>query len=268
MRAEILKLRNDPTANAVMAGDCRRANADYLATKLVIAERRRALHRALSWRRRRGAADLARRRQPECQGHGLFPERRQRQFFDLLRSRNRPRAHSLAQVRDVLTARYDVARNDAVRAAQAASATVTPGTLSVAQATGAPLIRLLRGPNPPAAAPISASAPRLLRLRQQCFDTAGTGQRLPQPRRRRPSRRRTRSSTAVPGYGSHRAGRSRRQPALDHAECATGGTARPRSRRAAAMRNLFSDPGRGLNVSATIANIMVNALLSVVVYFL
>src|SRR4029077_8144721 len=54
-------------------------------------------------------------------------------------------ARSLAQVRDVLTARYDVARNDAVRAAQAASAasaagaTVSPGTLSVAQATGAPL---------------------------------------------------------------------------------------------------------------------------------
>ena len=34
MRAEILKLRNDPTANAVMAGAFTKANADYLATKL------------------------------------------------------------------------------------------------------------------------------------------------------------------------------------------------------------------------------------------
>ena len=73
MRAEILKLRNDPTANAVMAGAFTKANADYLATKLGrAAERRRALHRSLSRRRRRGAADLARRQQSECQGHATI----------------------------------------------------------------------------------------------------------------------------------------------------------------------------------------------------
>jgi hypothetical protein len=62
-------------------------------------------------------------------------------------------------VRDVLTARYDVARNDAVRAAQAASATVSPGTLSVAQATGAPLdLAAFAAPAAAAAAPSPASA--------------------------------------------------------------------------------------------------------------
>jgi hypothetical protein len=63
-------------------------------------------------------------------------------------------------VRDVLTARYDVARNDAVRAAQAASAgaAVTPGTLSVAQATGAPLDLAAFAAPTPAAAPNPANA--------------------------------------------------------------------------------------------------------------
>ena len=63
MRSEILKLRNDPTANAVMAGAFTQANAALLsATARPRAERRRTLHRAFSRRRRRGAADLGGRR--------------------------------------------------------------------------------------------------------------------------------------------------------------------------------------------------------------
>ena len=81
MRSEILKLRNDPTANAVMAGAFTQANAALLSAEArPLAQRRRTLHRALSRRRRRGAADLARRRQSACQRRELFSDRRARQF--------------------------------------------------------------------------------------------------------------------------------------------------------------------------------------------
>ena len=80
------------------------------------AERGRTLHRALSRRRRRGAADLAGRQQSECQGHGLFSERRAAPIPRSSTTAQPAAPRSLAQVRDVLTARYDVARNDAVRA--------------------------------------------------------------------------------------------------------------------------------------------------------
>ena len=64
MRSAILKLRNDPTANATMAGAFTQSNAAVLAAKIGrVAERRRALHCAFHGRRRRGAADLVGRRQ-------------------------------------------------------------------------------------------------------------------------------------------------------------------------------------------------------------
>ena len=88
--AQILKLRNDPTANAVMAGAFTKANATLLVAEArPLAERGRALYRAFSRRRRRGAADLARRRQSECHRRELFSERRAGQSVDLLRSRDR-----------------------------------------------------------------------------------------------------------------------------------------------------------------------------------
>src|SRR5580704_3271585 len=142
MRAEILKLRNDPTANAVMAGAFTKANSDYLATKLGRQPSEGELYIAHFL----GAGGAARlislaANNPSAKGTDYFPHAANANssiFYD----RATGHARSLTQVRDVLTARYDVARGDAVRAAQAASAagsTVSPGTLSVAQATGAPL---------------------------------------------------------------------------------------------------------------------------------
>jgi hypothetical protein len=161
MRAEILKLRNDPTANAVMAGAFTKANADYLATKLGRQPSEGELYIAHFL----GAGGAARlislaATNPNAKGTDYFPHAANANssiFYD----RATGRARSLAQVRDVLTARYDVARNDAVRAAQAASAagaTVTPGTLSVAQATGAPLDLAAFAAPTPAAAPNPANA--------------------------------------------------------------------------------------------------------------
>ena len=159
LRAEILKLRNDPTANAVMAGAITKANADYLATKLGRQPSEGELYIAHflgaggAGRLISLAAD-----NPNAKASDYFPHAANANssiFYD----RATGHARSLAQMRDVLTARYDVARNDAVRAAQAASAagaTVSPGTLSVAQATGAPLD--LAAFAAPAAVPSPASA--------------------------------------------------------------------------------------------------------------
>jgi len=158
MRAEILKLRNDPTANAVMAGAFTKANADYLATKLGRQPSEGELYIAHFL----GAGGAARlislaAGDPSAKATDYFPNAASANssiFYD----RATGRARSLAQVRDVLTARYDVARNDAVRAAQAAGAAVTPGTLSVAQATGAPLDLAAFAAPPAPAAPSPARA--------------------------------------------------------------------------------------------------------------
>jgi hypothetical protein len=158
MRAEILKLRNDPTANAVMAGAFTKANADYLATKLGRQPSEGELYIAHFL----GAGGAARlislaTNNPNAKATDYFPHAANANssiFYD----RATGHARSLAQVRDVLTARYDVARNDAVRAARVASATVSPGTLSVAQATGAPLDLAAFAAPAPAAAPGPASA--------------------------------------------------------------------------------------------------------------
>ena len=222
MRAEILKLRNDPTANAVMAGAFTKANADYLATKLGRQPSEGELYIAHFL----GAGGAARlislaAASPNAKGADYFPNAASANssiFYD----RATGHARSLAQVRDVLTARYDVARNDAVRATQAASAAVTPGTLSVAQATGAPLDLAAF------AAPTRAAATES----SECFshgeDSGGARYGRHDRRVRRGHADAGRAGGepdvpwTIPGYRSHRAGRRRRQPALDHAECATG----------------------------------------------
>ncbi len=112
MRAEILKLRNDPTANAVMAGAFTKANADYLATKL----NRQPSEGELYIAHFLGAGGAARlislaAANPNAKASDYFPNAANANssiFYD----RATGRARSLAQVRDVLTARYDVARND------------------------------------------------------------------------------------------------------------------------------------------------------------
>ena len=169
MRTEILKLRNDPTANAVMAGAFTKANADYLATKLGRQPSEGELYIAHFL----GAGGAARlislaANDPNAKGTDYFPHAASANssiFYD----RATGHARSLAQVRDVLTARYDVARNDAVRAAQAANATVNPGTLSVAQATGAPLDLAAFAAPTPGAAPSATPAAKTAAVP----DTAG-----------------------------------------------------------------------------------------------
>jgi Transglycosylase SLT domain len=158
MRTEILKLRNDPTANAVMAGAFTKANADYLATKLGRQPSEGELYIAHFL----GAGGAARlislaAGNPNAKATDYFPHAASANssiFYD----RATGRARSLAQVRDVLTARYDIARNDAVRAAQAASAAVTRAALGVAQATGAPLDLAAFATPAPAATPNPARA--------------------------------------------------------------------------------------------------------------
>ena len=253
MRAEILKLRNDPTANAVMAGAFTKANADYLATKLGRQPSEGELYIAHFL----GAGGAARlislaADNPNAKGADYFPHAASANasiFYD----RATGHARSLAQVRDVLTARYDVARNDAVRAAQAAGAagaTVSPGTLSVAQATGAPL-------------DLAAFAAPAATCRT-CQDRGGGARYGRHDRRlRRGYADASRTSgepdlpRPIPGHRSHRAGCGRGQPALDHTECATGrqwrsGAADAPRRHAQSVQRLR---GRALNVSATIANI-------------
>ena len=145
MRAEILKLRNDPTANAVMAGAFTKANADYLANKLGRQPSEGELYIA-HFLGAGGAAKLISQAAatPDAKATKYFPTAASANssiFYD----RASGAVRTLAQVRDVLTARYDVARtrpNDSVPAVQTASVAAPPRTPSVAAtapAAGAPL---------------------------------------------------------------------------------------------------------------------------------
>jgi transglycosylase-like protein with SLT domain len=128
MRSEILKLRNDPTANAVMAGAFTRANATALSERLGRAPSEGELYIAHFL----GAGGAARlialaATNPNAKAADFFPNAAQANspiFYDRSGA-----ARTLAQVRNVLTARYDVARGSQDRtdfAAQAA-ATAAPG---------------------------------------------------------------------------------------------------------------------------------------------
>jgi hypothetical protein len=123
MRREILALRNDPTANATMAGAFTRANADILSNKLGRAPSEGELYIA-HFLGAGGAAQLISlaAKDPNGNASQYFPGAATANssiFFD----RSTGAARSLAQVRDVLTARYDVAARggalDTTRAAQA-----------------------------------------------------------------------------------------------------------------------------------------------------
>jgi hypothetical protein len=109
MRNEILKLRNDPTANAVMAGAFTQANAALLSGQLGRAPSEGELYIA-HFLGAGGAAHLisAAGANPNASAANYFPNAASANpsiFYD----RSTGEARSLAQVRDVLTARYDVA---------------------------------------------------------------------------------------------------------------------------------------------------------------
>ncbi len=126
MRSEILKLRNDPTANAMMAGAFTKANAAVLSDKLGRAPSEGELYIA-HFMGVGGAARLisSAAADPTGSAASYFPTAARANasiFYD--RSTGQPR--SLAEVRNLLTARYDVATRS------------RPGMDAVAQADVAP----------------------------------------------------------------------------------------------------------------------------------
>ncbi len=134
MRSEILKLRNDPQANAVMAGAFTQANSALLSQKLGRSPSEGELYIA-HFLGAGGAARMisAAAADPNTSAASYFPNAAAANpsiFYD--RASGRPR--SLAQVRDVLTARYDVAARvrpaDQVNTAQAMNIPVAAALLA------------------------------------------------------------------------------------------------------------------------------------------
>jgi Transglycosylase SLT domain len=142
LRNEILKLRSDPTANALMAGAFTKSNASVLSGRLGRSPSEGELYIAHFL----GAGGAARlitlaAANPSVKAADFFSNAAQANpsiFYD----RSTGAARSVAQVRDVLTARYDVARNHQDRPTYTAQAAPTPGPSM-----------------PPATASASAAAP-------------------------------------------------------------------------------------------------------------
>ena len=157
LRSEILKLRNDPTANAVMAGAFTQANAAVLSGRLGRAPSEGELYIA-HFLGAGGAARLisAAAANPNAGAARYFPDAARANssiFYD--RATGAPR--SLAQVRDLLTARYDVAARSkpSMPAVTLAQITSEPGTVAAAAAAAGSA-----APSPAAAAAAAApSAP-------------------------------------------------------------------------------------------------------------
>ena len=135
MRQEILKLRNDPTANAVMAGAFTKANAAYLTQKLGRPSSEGELYIA-HFLGAGGAARLigAAANNPDAKAAALFPNAAHANpsiFFD----KHTGTARSLAAVRNVLTARYDIAaRSGPHQAVPLIQAAIVGAPLSIAPA--------------------------------------------------------------------------------------------------------------------------------------
>jgi hypothetical protein len=127
MRSDILKLRNDPAANAAMAGAFTKENATLLSQKLGRTPSEGELYIA-HFLGVGGAAKLisAASDNPSGSAASLFPNAAHANtsiFYD----HTTGAARSLAQVRDVLTARYDVAaRERPVSDTSVAQATTAP----------------------------------------------------------------------------------------------------------------------------------------------
>ena len=100
MRSEILKLRNDPTANAVMAGAFTQANAALLSEQLGRAPSEGELYIA-HFLGAGGAAHLisAAGARSQRQRRQLFSECGERQPFDFLRPLDRRAAQPRASAR-------------------------------------------------------------------------------------------------------------------------------------------------------------------------
>jgi len=142
MRSAILRLRNDPTANALMAGAFTKANAAVLSEKLGRAPSEGELYIA-HFMGVGGAARLisSAAADPNASAASYFPIAARANtaiFYD--RSTGQPR--TLAQVRNLLTARYDVAARSRPSVDALAQADLPPSsiasTVSAASSAAAP----------------------------------------------------------------------------------------------------------------------------------
>jgi len=130
LRSEILKLRSDPTANAVMAGAFTKANASALSNRLGRPPSEGELYIA-HFLGAGGATRLIKlaATNPNATAADVFPHAAQANqsiFFD----RTTGAARSVAQVRNILTARYDVARGSQDRPPLTAQAAPVPATVA------------------------------------------------------------------------------------------------------------------------------------------
>lgn len=146
MRSAILKLRNDPTANAVMAGAFTKANATYLTQKLGREPSEGELYIA-HFLGAGGAARL-------ITLAASKPDAAATDFFSNAASANKPifydrktgAARSLAAVRDALIGRYDVARSHpeerggATQTASNAPLSIAPDTAGITSAFAAAVV--------------------------------------------------------------------------------------------------------------------------------
>ena len=156
LRIQILRLRNDPAANAVMAGAFTKANAAYLAQKLGRVPSEGELYIA-HFLGAGGAARLISQaagnpNAPAAATFGNAAKANPSIFYD----RRTGTARTLAQVRDVLTARYDVARSrpDLPAASVQAAGNAAP--------IAAPLLIAPTPTVPLAAASLAMTQPRTL----------------------------------------------------------------------------------------------------------
>jgi hypothetical protein len=137
MRSQILKLRNDPMANAAMAGAFTQANAALLSEKLGRTPSEGELYIA-HFLGAGGAARLisAAASDPNASAASHFPVAA-RANSSIFYDRATGEARSLAQVRDVLTARYDVAARSAPNIATLAQASIQPSGVAAPSAVTA-----------------------------------------------------------------------------------------------------------------------------------
>jgi transglycosylase-like protein with SLT domain len=181
MRSAILKLRNDPAANAAMAGAFTKENTALLSQKLGRTPSEGELYIA-HFLGVGGAAKLidAAADDPNASAASLFPNAAHANssiFYD----HTTGAARSLAQVRDVLTARYDVAaRERPVNGASDVAQMTAPTTTSTikpsavpAPTTAAPSVTAFAAPAPSAATSNRPTAAATKTAAANAPDTAG-----------------------------------------------------------------------------------------------
>jgi hypothetical protein len=162
MRREIMALRKDPTANAVMAGAFTQANAQYLQQKLGRAPTDGELYMA-HFLGPRGAANLIglAAATPNALARDSFPRAAASNKSIFYAEGGRPR--SFAEVTRALSGRYDVARAvQSVPAAPVAAtlpARATQAYVAAASAAAAPMI-----PAAAAVAPMPVPSAAALRV--------------------------------------------------------------------------------------------------------